>query len=54
MTEFRKEDEQTGKVEREEYSRKKSDRNILDATSAKSVFNMSIGRTRRVEFNPNE
>ena len=54
MTEFRKDDESTGKVERVDYQRKKSDRNILDQTSAKSVFHMSIGKTRRVEFNPDQ
>lgn len=54
MSEFKKEDVSNGLVERDSYDRKKSDRNILDGTSAKSVFGMSIGRTKRVAFNPDE
>ena len=46
MAEFHKEDVSKGLVERDEYKRKRSDRNILDNTSAGSIFQMSIGKTK--------
>ena len=54
LAELKSDDIEEGKAQPDEYKRKRSDDRILDGTSASSVFTLSSGTTKRVEYSPEE